>query len=145
MFDVCKEVPCLELCKRLKDLGYPQGDFNSGGWYWVLERNGEWEIKYYPPKWNSAEFNVVEKIKAPTVRELGEWLPDVIFVGDGLNREAYLIRIAKDKWRWWYVNRYGGWLHSTMFEADTEADLRAKVLIWLVENGYVKLKKKGSS
>ena len=32
MFDLTKEVPSLELCKRLKEVGYPQ---DGGGWYWI--------------------------------------------------------------------------------------------------------------
>ena len=32
MFDIKSEVPSMELCKRLKELGFPQ---NGGGWYWI--------------------------------------------------------------------------------------------------------------
>ena len=35
MFNVAKEVPSLELCKRLKELGYPQ---NGGLYYWSLHK-----------------------------------------------------------------------------------------------------------
>jgi len=36
MFKPEKEVPNLELCKRLEELGYPQ---EGGGWYWVVYHN----------------------------------------------------------------------------------------------------------
>ena len=35
MFGLAKEVPSLELCKRLKELGYPQ---ENGEWYWVKRK-----------------------------------------------------------------------------------------------------------
>jgi len=32
-FNPTDEVPSLELCKRLREQGYPQ---NGGGWYWLV-------------------------------------------------------------------------------------------------------------
>jgi len=42
MFDPKAEVPSLELCQRLKELGYPQ---TTGGWYWIKDE-GEWIIVF---------------------------------------------------------------------------------------------------
>ena len=53
MFDVKKEVPSLGLCRKLKELGYPQ---EGGGWYWVhavvgygakdVLKSWGWELKF---------------------------------------------------------------------------------------------------
>lgn len=82
MFCPEKEVPSLELCKKLKEVGYPQ----DGGWHWIrFEGENEWKLCL------SCEQGIVidgrvyaeaygkrEQIKAPTCRELMEWLPDAI-------------------------------------------------------------------
>ena len=70
MFDPEKEVPSLELCKRLKKLGYPQ---DGGGWYWY-----ETEKKIYM-LWDTKEYNweihnKYAPIKAPTIPEMMELL-----------------------------------------------------------------------
>lgn len=53
-FDPKKEVPSLELCKKLKKLAFPQ---EGGGWYWeqvneyinpVWEK--KWELNFYTSK-----------------------------------------------------------------------------------------------
>ena len=90
MFNPEKEVPNLELCKKLKELGFPQ---DGGGWYWTQTDTG-WRLGY------CAEYNLAPKvkihmmffaelgrvifrarheiIKAPTITEMWEWLPDFI-------------------------------------------------------------------
>lgn len=128
-FDPRKEVPLPELCIRLKELGYPQDGEGWSGWYW----KGDNLILLWGDK-----FDFTGLVKAPTVRELGEWLPDVIIVGTSPNIVGYYLYFAKNRWRYWYVNKYGEWLNTKFIEADTEANARAKMLIWLVENGYVK-------
>jgi len=129
LFNPAKEVPSLELCKRLRELGYPQ---EGGGWYY--------DISWYP--WVGLTF--VENppndlffrtcfIKAPTLRELGEWLPSI-------NDVAYPFCVKLPRGFEWYVEcvednerriRVRGF-------TNTESNARAEMLIWLVENGFVK-------
>jgi len=144
MFKPELEVPSLELCKKLKELGYPQ---NTGGWYWVfLEDKNEWVlcycVKYSKLEdeiWSFWYNNLNEKpryihvwksqrrtIKAPTVRELGEFFPS----------EVTCFRDFKRGFLCEYENRQENVAQS--FWEDTEANARAKMLIWLIENGYVR-------
>jgi len=144
MFNPKLEVPSLELCKKLKKLGYPQ---EGGGWYWIKTEDEEWNLFFIHQDYFSKEgraeicngdwvaveyleedttyYKVKEKIKAPTVRELGEQLPDG-FHEFKLESEFYI----KDKFDYTYV-----------VSDKSEANARAKMLIWLVENGYINFKK----
>ena len=137
MFDPTKEVPSLELCKELKELGFPQ----DTGWYWVKTRIG-WILGYllepqerYPNDYNFF-FPIVEEIcfinkntplyKAPTCRELGKWLPDFT---------------ASFKEETWWECHTNIWLEKDKKHyievADTEPNARAKMLIWLIKNKYI--------
>lgn len=73
MINVEKEVPSLELCKKLKELGFPQ---EGGGWYWVKDTNSSSPRLTFMNELLQEMSPFVEEIKAPTCRELGEWLPD---------------------------------------------------------------------
>ena len=142
MFDPKAEVPSLELCKRLKELGFPQ----EGGWYWIKDE-GEWIIVFsedgesYLLEYSGGEGEYFtaklpeDKVKAPTCRELGEWLPRVI-------EDYFLEFLPKGKkiLDWWVVYRNQN-KTKILIPADTEPNARAKMLIWLVENGYVKLRR----
>jgi len=126
------EVPSLELCKRLKELGFPQF---SGGWYWVLEEltyKEVWKLKllYNIPY---AVDNL--KIKAPTCRELGEWLPVY------LEEDIYLDidHPSSDVWIVSYIKTTHPLQKSIIsFYDNTEPNVRAKMIIFLAENGHVK-------
>jgi len=111
-----KEVPSLELCKKLRELGYPQ---DGGGLYWNTR---EGRIAIIRP-WKS--FKAPKHfVKAPTCRELGECLPSFV-------HEA---KDEKQKYRIGNANL----VDDPWFESDTEPNVRAEMLIWLVENGCVK-------
>jgi len=159
MFNLLKEVPNLELCYKLKQLGYPQ---EKEGIYWV--EAGTWGD---PKTWKlgfknffkhagllekeciqvtkgcgcCADFETVEGeiIKAPTCHELSNWIPHKIETKVG---ECYL-HISKSYDVWWcgYESlKYETYLH--LEKDNTLANTLAKILIWLVEEGYVKFKKK---
>ena len=132
-----KEVPSLELCKKLKELGYPQ---DGGGWYWVVYHNTDGDRtqlllekerdKTFWRMMKNCSPDYREVIKAPTCRELGEWFPsgyylDYSKLNDFQNKEGIQMSFICDKkgYTWHDVS---------------EANVRAKMLIWLVENGYVK-------
>jgi len=68
-----KEVPSLELCKRLKELGFPQ---SSGGWYWRVDEYKKWLSFYTDSEYKHRIPNEIF-IKAPTCREMIEWISKV--------------------------------------------------------------------
>jgi len=142
MFDPRKEVPSLDFCKRLKELRFPQ---SSGGWYWV-EVRGNYRLcfndvckenglnLFYDPYQLYIWRYLNDVIKAPTVGELGERLPDFIEELGDLKCIFYKDEIGIE---------YGKWVKCGDYEitackyANTEANARAKMLIWLIENKYV--------
>ena len=154
-----KEVPSLELCKKLKEIGYPQ---DTDGYLWTNARKvwlcGEsWEITedfylsdekpYYPlggiPStdwWKQKRdewFSRLILYKAPTVRELFDMLPGFIKIKEAV---AFLI-IDKDEAFFSYThnNISDG---SPYFDGKL-SDRLAKMLIWLKQHGYIDFKKEG--
>jgi hypothetical protein len=154
------EVPNLELCKKLKELGFPQDD---GGWYWVKQEMCgdntphncmlgecrkppiiEWTLSF-----EKERFHTAFCVKAPTCRELGEWLPYFIEEENNILRRKtsyYLCvqKLGKDFYKIYYkweYNEYYNIIPSNCIEGETEANTRAKMLIWLIENGYIKFDK----
>jgi len=140
MFDPTKEVPNLELCRRLKELGFPQ---EEGGWYWIngklvfLTKGKKGYLVWDPENVNYYLVDEIENfLKAPTCRELGEWLPTEIECDGKIFLYRQTLKRKEFPYWIWYGYRYEH-LHSV--EADTEPNARAKMLIWLAENGYVRL------
>lgn len=150
MFDITKEVPDLELCKKLKECGYPQ---EGGGWYWVKWNESEPYVlgitfdrrNFYKQDGWVTTFPQNSKflVKAPTIRELGEWLPGHIKrLGDLIVEKRYdgSWIVKYEEYDDMYEEKY-----NSMEEIDeTEANARAKMLIWLVENGYLNFKESGN-
>ena len=134
IFDPTKEVPRLDLCKRLKELGFPQ---EGGGYYWDFENH---ELAWV---WAAEVRDSL--IKAPTCRELGEWLPMEVVEpnyrevpdNDAISYLPFYSQHGR-QWVYWYQNYYDDTLGNFYALADTEADARAQMLIWLAERGYVK-------
>jgi len=130
MFKVEKEVPSLELCKRLKKLGFSQ---RGGGWYWIKNK-GKWKLAFFVGKANPYIFSFYDPgqltivyrqkdyrrkddfIKAPTCREILEW-----------------IEIAYQK----YITD----VPPAYTFSEIEPNILAKELIWLAEHKYVGFKK----
>lgn len=154
MFDSIKEVPSLGLCKKLKELGYPQ---DGGGWYWqrigdniALVNNPQkrWIVVYLTLRgYLSCLYDQIVVIKAPTCRELGEWMLKVkgtyqIYMYCGY----YCVEYCEDECI--TIEGVAGTFEKLVpqckerVDADTESNARAKMLIWLRENGYVKFNKK---
>ena len=120
-----KEVPSFELCKELKELGYPQ---DNGGWYWEVYRSGRKLLVYseffgiskYHPGTHPAEI-----VKAPTVRELGEYLPS--------DYRLDFLKFTNEEFQITFIAKH-------ICRDTTEANVRAKMLIWLAENKYVEFR-----
>jgi len=157
MFKPELEVPSLELCKKLKELGYSQ---NAGGWYWVDLGNG-WKPRI---EW----LGVVDEeippedfyIKAPTIRELVEWLPSNIEKEYSYASETkrifenrivsdiekdysisyyFIIEKTDEEWFCKYERlNYNEPVILVLFSDVKLSNALAKMLIWLIKNGYVR-------
>lgn len=126
-----KQVVSLELAKKLKELGVKQ----ESCFYWL--RGHIWYEKNIP-KTESQQFS------AFTVAELGEMLPVVVKVK---NKNYFITPTHPDSTikEYWY----GGYNSFDKTEElfythgnNTEADARAKCLIYLIENNLIKDSKK---
>lgn len=144
------QVASLELCEKLKELGVKQV-LKNGDWAWVGDKlhlahndNGtNWFLgndytTFFPLENEDTESHYYNKpseyCKAFTVAELGEMLPYEI--------NLYCLMSFKTK-RYWscrYENLQGDELVDVDIEditATTEADARAKMLIYLLENNLL--------
>lgn len=130
------QVTNLELSKKLKKLGVKQDSL----FYWVLSKapkllHNNWLIVY-----NDCSDDILlrnDKISAFTVAELGEMLPD-----------ANCFQFENKKYGWVdcgfvrFEGVWNAWIGRGDYgeeikweeEADTEANARAKMLIYLIEN-----------
>lgn len=122
-----QQVASLELSKRLRELGVRQESLwswcRSVGKPWNEARKGTWNIQLDGPEEN--EPNSIEQISAFTVAELGELMKN-----HGLESGWF-----EDDQKWWAFFT----LKPSCHKADTEADARAKALIYLLENNLVKV------
>lgn len=109
------QVCSLELAKRLKELGVKQESL----FYWHHE-NGKDYVSYADPSFCLCPY---EKISAFTVAELGELLPAGMLSSRAKDNTGWYIQVITpvDKW-------------NIMYACETEADARAKMLIYLSGN-----------
>ncbi len=132
------QLPTLELCKELKELGYPQ----VGEFWWVKRPSSdEYYLEPFEYKRVATDYlakNGWEVFVAPTLAEMGEWLPHGIVV-DGEDRYFREGIIGGDRDRE-YINFYGD--DKITFHDVREANSRAKTLKWLAENDYIDFKKR---
>ncbi len=120
------QVCSLELAKRLKELGVKQESFC----YWITNTNGhnpwlKWRKNVDCPCEFFTTANVKVRYSAFTVAELGEMLPPSVRVNkefDDKNEKIFYVGLHHGDWR---------------ISADTEADARAKMLIYLLENKLI--------
>ncbi len=120
-----QQVCSLELAKKLKELGVKQESF----FYWALRQDGSW-ICAQGQGWS-------DSISAFTVAELGEMLPNM-FEYEVFKR--CLIKSFKiDDTHITAIYNMDS-KHLLWLEADTEADARAKMLIYLLENNLIQVK-----
>lgn len=132
------QVVSLELAKKLKELGVKQ----ESVFYWIDEcKNGDWEIAF-EDEWDtvSGEWGDGSVLKdhphfsAYTVAELGEILPLYLILPYTLGRDKqYNLKIEKYA-NGWNVS-YGRWGEPR--NTDTEANARAKMVIYLKENKLI--------
>ena len=133
-----KQVPTLGLCRSLKELGYPQ----EGVFYWCnpyMRACSDSEYKIYDLPTSTKDY------VAPTVAELGEWLPvDIQVSGTTCSFRIYKYNKSKQLWGGYYIDNQhkNGDISTPSFGGKSLADTTAKMLIWLVENDYVSFDKK---
>lgn len=124
-----KEIPKFELCKKLKELGYPQDD---GLFYWLLLPTwDEPELVYAYGSFGQEINNLPAfKFKAPMVQELSEWLPS--------NAGNLELHIAGGYYGWKISYENDNWIDFDLFVGGRKlADALAQILIKLHEKGYV--------
>lgn len=142
-----QQIVSLELAKKLKELGVKQDSLFY--WYRVassknLELVGNEDYKISVGNRATvclAEVNwgmLHESISAYTVAELGEMLPTSIDVKEKGGGEIFKLAIWRHLNKWSVF--YGGQDYCLCsFEDETEADARAKMLIYLLENNLIQL------
>jgi hypothetical protein len=133
-----QQVCSLDLAKRLKELGVHQ--LSLFWWQFWLERPEDIALRYKDDRFGHRD---VQDVSAFTVAELGEMLPKNIERDIGT---TWLLQMSgKNGTCIWDVG-YMIWNKRHKFDwadvavtqrADTEADARAKMLIYLIENAIV--------
>ena len=126
--DLKNQVCSLELAKRLKELGVKQESL----WWWRDGAGVCLRCTLYPAQFDTQD--VYQAYAAFTVAELGEMLPfdprddqdDIVpHVNDNKKRHGK-----------WTITYYAEGVYHEM--APSEADARAAMLIYLLENGLLK-------
>jgi hypothetical protein len=123
-----QQVVNLELSKRMKDLGFKQESL----FWWQPLNYGD---PYLASGLRDRRFD--SSISSYTVAELGELLP--VEISKAQSKHQYYLEIVKEEEGKWYI-RYRNTVDSFMnlgFEAETEADARAKMLCYLKENNLL--------
>lgn len=132
------QVVSLELAKKLKELGVRQETY----FVWVEGapffdgNHSERDLVLNPDELLELTNNCSDDFKmasAFTVAELGEMLPRYL-VRNGFWLQLEIIRSSV--WRFYY-GQTQDMLAFTAGTDDTEADARAKCLIYLIENGFI--------
>jgi len=142
-----QQVVSLELAQKLKELGVKQESFFKWGNF-TTDNGIAWNL-YVPPEFNKVPHPDmwIHGISAFTVAELGEMLPyrigeydlrfwSVQFAGEHHKYCGYLV--DKEDGSHFMNSRTDGMGNNVAFMADTEADARAKMLVYLLENGLIK-------
>ena len=120
--DIENQVTCRELSQDLKEAGYPQDDSE-----WVYLYNLDED---YYELWRMQYLGEGEKYYvAPTVAELGEKL-----IG---NEEIWVSYMNKKDKKFWTYLFHCEENDEKSFSANTEADARAKMWLYLKEKGLL--------
>ena len=131
-----QQVCSLELAQKLKELGVKQESL-----FWWLNMVLVKDNENLPTKWNIVNSEVKawrdreESISAFTVAELGEMLPKELKIGEYIyDVEFYW---SDKEWFISYAKYVDGIHREHEIYAETEADSRAKMLCYLLENKLI--------
>ena len=142
--NLLSQVCSLELAKRLKELGVKQDSlFYYRAWENPLagifkesDVNEErWRIYFYEDKYSKSRD---WEISSFTVAELGEMLPDLLSSLTASGSDKQFIYQKNNG-----IHGIGYWEGGNkqvfpIFSSSKEADARAQMLIYLLENGLIK-------
>lgn len=125
----------IELSKRLKELGFNKPSLFA----WLYDRkNDEYESWYLP----GDDGGLSEKeCKAYVATELLEWLPKFI---EDESEDCYLSISNDSKQYWvgyWCGERQSDHIDIEQMNDDSLSNALAKMMIYLVENGFMEVKK----
>ena len=136
-----------ELSNKLKKLGVKQESI----WYW-LKINDEWKLDFHLVEYPEGITQPTESISAFTVAELGEMLPNKVKnkLDENCTEEERVMspyhlidlpyKCPLHNWKSILISCTDRQL--TFISGETEADARAKMLIYLIEKGYIKVGEK---
>lgn len=134
-----QQVCSLELAKRLKELGVKQDSLIHWQFFRGCGENKDnWELRHYSD-FRKSQADPEKELCAFTVAELGEMLPMEILH----NKHNYFFETIRyshnGMWEIVYRDENKSNLVLAMSVANTEADVRAKMLIYLLENHLLTL------
>lgn len=126
------QVCSLEHAKKLKELGVKQESL----WWWGITKKDKafvlWDTFHKNQFYREEDYFVYS---AFTVAELGEMLPPLVKIEEAPSLNKYFLMhydIRKSETIISLKNYTSG--VYLLFKCDTEANARAKMLIWLIEN-----------
>lgn len=142
-----QQVVSLELSKWLGELGVKPKD---SLFIWTLQGDGDDFVNVVKRNTKANRLSALDKIPALTLAELGEFLPHVLVTKNGSFKLYTYPDIQyenKEKTKW---SSYGFWCgyyrmndyrdnYHESFDSDSEANARAKALIYLLENKLITL------
>jgi hypothetical protein len=115
IINIEKQVASLELCKKLKEIGVDQDGYFC--WFKQKHHTIVWQLSEFWMIENEEKFDI---ISAFTVPELGELLGNNVASGKDFGGGLFCGCVKTDDW--------------IVFDGDTEANARAKMLIYILEN-----------
>lgn len=121
-----QQVCSLESARKLKELGCRQESL----FYWYDSKSIK-ELHYAEESYHDCR-NCDEHYSAYTVAELGELLPSMHYT------QHYPSDFGEHEGGNWGASKSGPF---QIIMAETESEARAKMLIYLIENGLVRLEK----
>lgn len=130
------QVCSLELAKKLKELGVEQKSL----FVWEYYNDTCYAVKFFPFAIVINDFTQAELYSAFTVAELGEMLPDYIKRTGSQSNDQPIIsqKSSFNSINYYYI--FGEYKNGGMypiFSDINEANARAKMLIYLLENELV--------
>lgn len=135
--DIEQKVTSLKISKKLKELGVKQ-EFEHGDWAYCgccnelnLLHDDNDEGNFVGEDYRHRFDEVKEWVRAFTVAELGEMLSETVYNWQSTKYDH------GEKNGIWFITDYSDEL--PVQEAKTEADARAKMLIYLLENKLINL------
>ena len=140
-----QQVCSLELAKRLKELGVNQDSLYI--WTTRTEPATLWSFDRYEEHFGDDIGSGYDEFSAFTVAELGEMLPKDLYIpykGNSGKKRKYPQHphcfFGSGEGHQCQLNYTGGNSQEYIsHQADTEANVRAKMLIYLIENNLIKI------